>query len=252
MWLRVAIDGPAGSGKSSVASLVARKQKLVHIDSGACYRAICYKALNRGINLLNERALITLAHRTDLKFKIDLKTRKSRIFLDGKDVTPAVRSPEVEAEVSKVARVSGVRQRVVGILRDPTPNRDEVSAGEGLIMDGRDIGSVVMPDAELKIFLTASMAIRARRRFEEFIARGASISFDELVKQIEERDRVDRERKDGPLVRLPDARLINSTSMNIEEVVGKIDELIGELKRNLLKSSRIAMPEFYITSEVTT
>lgn len=251
MWLRVAIDGPAGSGKSTVAYLVARKRGLVHIDSGACYRAICYKALNRGVDLLNETALIRLSYNTDLQFRIDVETRRSRIIMDGEDITPAVRRPEVESQVSKVARVSGVRERVVSILRDPTPNRSGIIAGEGMIMDGRDIGSVVWPDAELKVFLTASMSTRARRRHREFRARGVSINLDELVRQIEERDRVDLERKDGPLVLLPDAKFIDSTSLELEQVVEKVDGLIAEVRSKLLKSNQVAVPGIHITTEVT-
>ena len=241
MWLKIAIDGPAGSGKSSVSSAVARKRGLVHIDSGSCYRAICYRALQWNVNLLDEAALTHLAHATDLQFRIDPLTRGSRIFMEGEDVTPAVRRPEVEAEVAKVARVSGVRKRVVGILKNPVRDINEVKNAEGMIMDGRDIGSVVWPDAHLKIFLKASLSTRAQRRYKEFMERRVSIGFKELVRQIQERDRVDRERKDSPLVLLPEAEVIDSTFMSMEEVIGRVDELIESVKSRYFSASTVAV-----------
>lgn len=207
--LILAIDGPVGSGKSTVARRVAALLGYVYIDSGAMYRAVALKALRRGVSLDDAGALTTLAQATH----IDLRVQDSaqRVFLDGEDVTAAIRTPEVSQSASKIAVVPGVRHVLVAEQR---------RAGErgGVVMEGRDIGSVVFPDAQLKIFLTASAEVRAERRWREHQQKGDAIDLARTLEEVHERDRRDRERSSSPLVRAPDAVVVDSTAMEPEEV----------------------------------
>jgi cytidylate kinase len=207
--LIIAIDGPVGSGKSTLARRVAELMGYIYIDTGAMYRALALKALRRGISLDASDALVQLARET----RIDLRAESGaqRVFLDGEDVTTAIRTPEVSQAASKVAVVAGVRQMLVAEQR---------RAGEqgGVVMEGRDIGSVVFPDAGLKIFLTASPEIRAERRWREHQQKGDTIDLARTLEEIHERDCRDRERSTSPLVRAPDAVIVDSTAMEPEEV----------------------------------
>jgi CMP/dCMP kinase len=207
--LIIAIDGPVGSGKSTLARRVAEMMGYVYIDTGAMYRALALKALRRGISLDDSGALIDLARQT----RIDLRAEdgSQRVYLDGEDVTAAIRTPEVSQAASKVAVVGGVRHVLVAEQR---------RAGEqgGVVMEGRDIGSVVFPDAGLKIFLTASPEVRAERRWREHQQKGDAIDLARTLEEIHERDRRDRERSTSPLVRAPDAVIVDSTAMEPEEV----------------------------------
>jgi len=205
----IAIDGPVGSGKSTLARRVAELMGYLYIDTGAMYRAVALKAIRRGISLDASDALIHLARET----RIDLRAESGsqRVYLDGEDVTAAIRTPEVSQAASKVAVVGGVRHVLVAEQR---------RAGEqgGVVMEGRDIGSVVFPDAGLKIFLTASPEIRAERRWREHQQKGDAIDLARTLEEIHERDRRDRERSTSPLVRAPDAVVVDSTAMDPEEV----------------------------------
>ena len=207
--LIIAIDGPVGSGKSTLARRVAELMGYVYIDTGAMYRALALKALRRGLGLDREGDLETLARGT----RIDLKALNGtqQVFLDGEDVTTAIRTPEVSQAASKIAVVSGVRHVLVAEQR---------RAGQqgGVVMEGRDIGSVVFPDADLKIFLTASPEVRADRRYHEHQQKGDSIDRARTLDEIHQRDQRDRERSTSPLVRAPDAVVVDSTSMEAEEV----------------------------------
>jgi cytidylate kinase len=207
--LIIAIDGPVGSGKSTLARRVAELMGYIYIDTGAMYRALALKALRRGISLDASDALVQLARES----RIDLRAESGsqRVFLDGEDVTTAIRTPEVSQAASKVAVVAGVRQMLVAEQR---------RAGEqgGVVMEGRDIGSVVFPDAGLKIFLTASPEIRAERRWREHQQKGDTIDLARTLEEIHERDCRDRERSTSPLVRAPDAVIVDSTAMEPEEV----------------------------------
>jgi len=207
--LIIAIDGPVGSGKSTLARRVAELMGYIYIDTGAMYRALALKALRRGISLDASDTLVQLARES----RIDLRAESGsqRVFLDGEDVTTAIRTPEVSQAASKVAVVAGVRQMLVAEQR---------RAGEqgGVVMEGRDIGSVVFPDAGLKIFLTASPEIRAERRWREHQQKGDTIDLARTLEEIHERDRRDRERSTSPLVRAPDAVIVDSTAMEPEEV----------------------------------
>jgi cytidylate kinase len=207
--LIIAIDGPVGSGKSTLARRVAELMGYVYIDTGAMYRALALKAVRGGLLLDRENELENLARAT----RVDLKAHDGtqQVFLDGEDVTTAIRTPEVSQASSKIAVVSGVRHVLVAEQR---------RAGQqgGVVMEGRDIGSVVFPDADLKIFLTASPEVRADRRYHEHQQKGDSIDRARTLDEIHERDQRDRERTTSPLVRAPDAVVIDSTAMQAEDV----------------------------------
>jgi len=207
--LVIAIDGPVGSGKSTLARRVAALLGYVYVDTGAMYRSIALKALRRGISLNATDQLASLASET----RIDLRAQDGtqQVFLDDEDVSTAIRTAEVAQAASKVAVVPGVRKVLVAEQR---------RAGErgGVVMEGRDIGSVVFPDAQLKIFLTASPEVRAERRWREHVQKGDAIDLARTVEEVHERDRRDRERSASPLVRAKDAVVVDSSAMEPEEV----------------------------------
>jgi len=207
--LIIAIDGPVGSGKSTLARRVAELLGYVYVDTGAMYRALALKAVRNKISLDAADALVALAHDT----RIDLRAEESgqRVFLDGEDVTMEIRTPEVSQAASKIAVNAGVRKVLVAEQR---------RAGQqgGVVMEGRDIGSVVFPEAGLKIFLTASPEVRAERRWLEHEQKGDAIDLNTTLQEIRERDRRDLERSTSPLVRAADAVVVDSTAMEPEEV----------------------------------
>jgi cytidylate kinase len=207
--LIIAIDGPVGSGKSTLARRVAALMGYVYIDTGAMYRAVALKALRRGVPFDAADQLTSLAGDT----RIDLRAEDGgqRVFLDGEDVTSAIRTPEVSQAASKVAVVEGVRRVLVAEQR-------RAGAQGGVVMEGRDIGSVVFPDAELKIFLTASPETRADRRWREHQQKGDAIDLPRTLDEIHERDKRDSGRSSSPLVRAKDAVVVDSTAMDPEEV----------------------------------
>jgi len=217
--LIIAIDGPVGSGKSTLARRVAALLGYVYIDTGAMYRALALKALRRGVALDAGDALDALAADT----KIDLRALDGtqQVLLDGEDVTGAIRTAEVSQSASKIAVLPGVRHVLVAEQR---------RAGHrgGVVMEGRDIGTVVFPDAELKIFLTASPEARAARRWREHQLKGEALGFEQTLDEIHERDRRDRERTTSPLVRAPDAVVVDSTAMDAEEVARLVTMLARE------------------------
>ena len=205
----IAIDGPVGSGKSTLAKRVAELLHYTYIDTGAMYRAVALKALRSGVALSAEKELEELARKT----RIDLHSHggKQTVLLDNEDVTLEIRTPEVAQSASKIAVNAGVRRVLVAEQR---------RAGEqgGVVMEGRDIGSVVFPEAQLKIFLTASPETRAQRRFREHQQKGDAINFERTLEEVHERDLRDRERSTSPLVRAPEAVVVDSTAMDPEEV----------------------------------
>ena len=206
--LIIAIDGPVGSGKSTLARRVAELMGYLYLDSGAMYRAVALKALRQGVALGDAAVLTALAQNTH----IDLRAQDGaqQVLLDGEDVTAAIRTPEVAQAASKVAVVPGVRRVLVAEQR-------RAGAQGGVVMEGRDIGSVVFPDAQLKIFLTASPEVRAERRWREHQQKGDAIDYPRTLEEIHERDQRDRERTASPLVRAPDAVVVDSTAMEPEE-----------------------------------
>ncbi len=216
--LIVAIDGPAGSGKSTSAKLVAQKLGYVYIDSGAMYRAITYLALKKKI-LDNEKAISELANNSDIHLEyIDGETK---VKIDGKDITEELRAIDVNQNVSEVSRIEEVRKALVK-KQKVMGNQDR-----GLVMEGRDITTVVFPNADVKIFLTASIEQRAKRRAEEYEKKGISVSLDEIKKNIIERDKIDSTRKLSPLKKAPDAIEIDTSKVSIEE---QVDLILKQVK----------------------
>lgn len=217
--LIIAIDGPVGSGKSTVARRLAALMGYVYVDTGAMYRALALKAIRRGVALEDAAGLEELARGT----RIDLRAQDGaqRVSLDGEDVTAGIRSPESSQASSKIAVVPGVRKVLVAEQR---------RAGEqgGVVMEGRDIGSVVFPDADLKIFLTASPEVRAERRWREHQQKGEAVTLERTLEEIHERDRRDSERATSPLVRAKDAVVVDSTAMDAEEVARLVMMLAKE------------------------
>jgi len=216
--LQIAIDGPAGAGKSTVAKLVAKHLRLFYVDTGAMYRAIAYKALENKINLEDELNVCQIAHNTEVVLDhCDAGT----VWCDGENVTQLIRSPEISRAVSTVASYAGVRERLVGL------QRREAERG-GVVMDGRDIGTHVLPEASLKIFLTATLQERANRRWRELVEAGKHALLEEVAQDMEERDRQDTERVVSPLESAQDAVILDTTSLSVEEIVGKIVALTQE------------------------
>ncbi|AEG61165.1 (d)CMP kinase [Desulforamulus ruminis] len=219
--LSVAIDGPAGAGKSTVAKQVANRLNLVYIDTGAMYRAVTLKALRGEVDLDRQEELTGLARQS----RIDLVgATPQRVFLDGEDVTEEIRTPEVSRSVSLVAMVPGVREVLVEQQR-------RLAEETGVVMDGRDIGTVVLPRAQAKFFLTASAEERARRRAKELMDKGYTIDITALTEEIRERDQLDSNRTVSPLVPAGDAIIIDSSGMTVEEVVHRI---VAEIKQGEL------------------
>ena len=210
--LVVAIDGPAGAGKSTVAQLAARKLGCTYIDTGAMYRAVAWKTLQRKQPVTDELILDVVK---DVHVELAYVEGKTTVSVDGTDVTGEIRTPEVTAIVSQVAALGPVRSRMVELQR-------RMAAKGSVLMDGRDIATSVLPDANVKIFLTASIEERARRRFKEMQAKGYDVSLEELQKDIAARDKADSEREISPLVQAPDAELLDTSNMGIDEVVQAI------------------------------
>ena len=209
--MQVAIDGPAGSGKSTVAKLVAERLGFLYIDTGAMYRALTLKAMREGLPLDDEDQIAELLERTRLELKSGPQTR---VFLDGEDVSEAIRLPDVNRGVSAVAALGKVRQGLVML-------QQEMAKGH-VVMDGRDIGTVVLPQAEVKVFLTASLKERARRRALELQSRGIEVSQEEAEAQLALRDKLDESREIGPLKKADDAYLLDTTDLTIGQVVEEI------------------------------
>jgi cytidylate kinase len=212
--LTVSIDGPAGSGKTTTAREVARRLHFRHLDTGAMYRAVTLKALRSGGDLQNEQQMADAADRADIAFA-ESRDGDQRVFLDGKDVTQAIRSREVTESVSLVSSYAPVRSAMVYRQRI-------LSHTGGVVLEGRDIGSVVLPSAEVKIYLDASVEARAKRRMKELEAAGRRSNLDDVRRGIEERDRFDSTRSVSPLKIPVGAQVIDTTNLTIEEQVGKV------------------------------
>ncbi|MFM7186571.1 MAG: (d)CMP kinase [Armatimonadota bacterium] len=187
--IRVAIDGPAGAGKSTVSREVARQLGYVYLDSGAMYRAVAFAAVSRGVSLDDADALTDLANQVHISFNQDVPPA---VFLDGTDVSTKIRTPELGTAASMVSQVSGVRVAMV-------KQQQALGKSDNIVMEGRDIGTVVFPDAEVKVYLTATVEERARRRAGELHAAGQTVAIDEIARQIAERDFRDMNRDDSPL-----------------------------------------------------
>ena len=214
----IAIDGPAGSGKSTIAKLIAKDLGMIYLDTGAMYRLFTLKILKEKINFYATKEIIKLLS----NLKIDIK--KDKFYLDGEDVTEEIRKTEVSMIVSKVATIKEVRETMVD-------HQIEFSKSKNIILDGRDIGTVVFPNADLKIFLVADPMERAKRRYKELIKKGEKVLLDEIYENIITRDEIDSTRKESPLKKAEDAVEVDTTYKNIEEV----KEEILEIYRNKFK-----------------
>lgn len=217
--MKIAIDGPAGAGKSTIAKALAATLGFQYIDTGAMYRAIALKALQFKVDLDDQQALLSLAVSTHIIFQPD--THQQKVICDGQDVTEAIRSPEVSAVVSRVASSPVLRKYMVKW-------QQEMAASHAVVMDGRDIGECVLPDANFKFFITASLEERTQRRIKELQAKGYEVDQDEIQEDINARDRSDANREMGALKVLPDSIVVDTSSLTIEQVLAQILSVIRE------------------------
>lgn len=208
----VAIDGPAGAGKSTVAKRVARELGLTYIDTGAMYRAVAWKVLQQNKEVTEEAILATAK---DIDVALEYREGKTHVFVDGAEVTDAIRTPEVSRIVSLVASLGPVREKFVELQRRMAEN-------DSVLMDGRDIGTNVLPKADVKIYLTASVEERARRRAKELREKGHDVTLSDVERDIAARDKADMEREISPLRQAEDAILVDTTGLTIDEVVAKL------------------------------
>jgi cytidylate kinase len=211
--IKIAIDGPAGSGKSTTAREVAKRLSYIHIDSGAMYRAVTLKAIELKIPTRDSDRIIEIASNISLQFKN--KDSQFSIYMNDEDISNLIRTPEINNAINSVAANPEVRKILV-------KKQQQLGKSGGIVMDGRDIGTVVFPDAELKIYLQADAKERARRRFDEFKSRGILISFEKVLEEVNTRDKADLSRKYGPLKIAADAVVIDTTKLTIEEQIEKV------------------------------
>ncbi|MGG3404037.1 cytidylate kinase [Bacillus cereus] len=216
--ISIAIDGPAAAGKSTVAKVVAKKLSYVYIDTGAMYRTITYAALEQKVDIENEEQLMEVVKNVKIEFQQGENTQL--VFLNGQDVSEVIRTPEVTNRVSIVAKHRLVREEMVR-------RQQELAEKGGVVMDGRDIGTHVLPDAEVKIFMLASVEERAERRHLENMNKGFDSDLEQLKEEIAQRDKLDSEREVSPLKKADDALELDTTSLSIEEVVQKIMGIVS-------------------------
>ncbi|MGM0438606.1 MAG: (d)CMP kinase [Bacillota bacterium] len=216
----IAIDGPAGAGKSTIAKKLAKRFNYRYLDTGAMYRAVTWYVIKNNIDISDKDKLSEIAKKINISFKTD-NNGETYIYVNNKNVTDKIRKNKIDKNVSDVAKVSGVRTEMVKIQK-------RISENGEIIVDGRDIASRVLPDADLKIYLTASVEERARRRHNELLKKGISSDYEKVKEEIRKRDHIDTNRKNSPLTKTEDAILIDSTDLSIEEVLDKISSLIKE------------------------
>jgi cytidylate kinase len=217
--LIVAIDGPAGAGKSTVARIVAERLQYIYIDTGAMYRAVTWEVITRKV-AFNDEALIADTART-LDLSLDYKEGKTRVKVNGVDITEEIRTPEISRSVSEISKIGAVREAMVSLQR-------QLAGQGGVVMDGRDIGTFVLPNADVKVFLTAAIEERAKRRWRELVDKGFTVDLEQLKEEIACRDRKDCERDIAPLIQAKDAVAIDTTKLTIDEAVACILKLCEE------------------------
>jgi cytidylate kinase len=217
----IAIDGFSSTGKSTIAKELANTLGYLYVDSGAMYRAVTLFAMQQGyinIGFLNEKALIEELINIDLKFKYNEKLKFSEMYLNGINVEKEIRSIEVSKLVSKASEISAVRKKLV-------EQQQKMGIDRGLVMDGRDIGTVVFPDAELKLFMTASPEKRATRRYKELLDRGHKVTYEEILQNVQQRDLIDSTRDDSPLMKAVDAIEFDNSDMGLKEQFERIHNI---------------------------
>ncbi len=217
----IAIDGTAASGKSTIGRLLAERLGYLYLDTGAMYRAVTWVALQRGLDIADEEAITALAEAVEIEVVPPTANdgRQYTVYADGEDVTWQIRRPEVDANVSPVSAYPGVRRAL-------TAQQRRIGRRGRVVMVGRDIGTVVMPDADLKIYLDATVEERARRRYREILARGESADYGEVLAAMRRRDKLDSEREVAPLRPAKDAVIIDTTDLTVEEVLARVMELV--------------------------
>ncbi|MBE5754298.1 MAG: (d)CMP kinase [Clostridiales bacterium] len=211
--IRIALDGPSGSGKSTIAKRLSSKLNILYLDTGAMYRATALKAIALGIDTLDEKGVSTFIDDINLEIKYIDGTQHT--FLDGEDVSERIREPHVSMAASNISSLKCVRLKMVDMQR-------KIASQMSCVLDGRDIGSYVLPNADYKFYITASTDVRADRRFKELTLKGHKVDFEELKQEIEQRDYNDKTRDFSPLKKAEDAIEIDTSYMNIEQVIGKV------------------------------
>ena len=224
--LIIAIDGPAGSGKSTSAKLIAKKLGYLYIDTGAMYRAITFHALENGV-IGDESLIVELARKCKIELSYD--DGEVVVLLNNRNISKEIRSAEVNSFVSNVSKISEVRKLLV------EKQREMAAKGSGIVMEGRDIGTVVFPDADVKIFLTATLDTRANRRANEYFEKGSEVLVDDIKSNLSNRDKIDSSRNDSPLTKAPDAIEVDTTNVTIDEQVNHILEVVKKVadKKNI-------------------
>ena len=223
--ITIAIDGFSSTGKSTLAKQLAQQLGYIYVDTGAMYRAVAYFAMQNqliSVDSFNKVDLINQLKNIVLEFKFNNELGFAEMYLNGQNVEKEIRTIEVSGYVSKVAEVSEVRSKLV-------EQQQEMGKNKGIVMDGRDIGTVVFPDAELKIFMTASAATRAQRRFDELVQKGDAVTYEEVLKNVEERDYIDTHRDDSPLIMAEDAVEIDNSYLTREEQFQAVLDLVNAI-----------------------
>ncbi len=230
--ITIAIDGFSSTGKSTVAKQIAKHLGYVYVDSGAMYRAVTYYAMTHGFintNNFNVDGLIANLDDITISFKFNPTLGFAEVYLNNVNIEKDIRTLEVSKFVSRIAEISEVRQKLV-------EQQQQMGNSGGVVMDGRDIGTVVFPDAELKLFMTASAETRAKRRYAELLERGETVTYQDVLKNVEERDYIDTNREDSPLIKAKDAIQIDNSNMSLQE---QFDEILKLVNRTLENSEKL-------------